>query len=80
MKLKIFIKIFLLILFTSKPSFAQEISSSNSKNYETKTVKKDNEIEIRLIPKNPPVIAPKNPPEKVIFDLDKIPCFCFKIN
>jgi hypothetical protein len=54
MKLKFFIKIFLLILFISKPSVAQEISSSNSKNYEAKTIKKDNEIEIRLIPKNPP--------------------------
>lgn len=54
MKLKIFIKIFLLILFTTKPSFAQEISPTNSKSYEAKTIKKDNEIEIRLIPKNPP--------------------------
>jgi hypothetical protein len=54
MKFKIFIKIFLLIIFIAKPSLAQEISSSNSKNYETKTIKKDNEIEIRLIPKNPP--------------------------
>jgi hypothetical protein len=54
MKFKIFIKIFLLIIFIAKSSLAQEISSSNSKNYETKTIKKDNEIEIRLIPKNPP--------------------------
>ena len=65
MKLNIFFNIFLINLLFIKPSFAQEISSTNSKNYETKTVKKDNEIEIRLIPKNPPVIAPKNPPEKV---------------
>ena len=65
MKLNIFFNIFLINLLLIKPSFAQEISSTNSKNYETKTVKKDNEIEIRLIPKNPPVIAPKNPPEKV---------------
>jgi len=54
MKFKIFIKIFLLIIFIAKPSLAQEISSSNSKSYEAKTIKKDNEIEIRLIPKNPP--------------------------
>jgi hypothetical protein len=54
MKLKIFIKIFCLIILITKPSFAQEISSSNSKSYEAKTIKKDNEIEIRLIPKNPP--------------------------
>ena len=44
----------MLIIFIAKPSFAQEISSSNSKSYEAKTIKKDNEIEIRLIPKNPP--------------------------
>ena len=54
MKLNIFFNIFLINLLLIKPSFAQEISSTNSKNYETKTVKKDNEIEIRLIPKNPP--------------------------
>jgi hypothetical protein len=54
MKFKIFIKIFLLISLSIKTALAQEISSSNSKNYETKTIKKDNEIEIRLIPKNPP--------------------------
>ena len=65
MKLNIFFNIFLINLLFIKPSFAQEISTTNSKNYETKTVKKDNEIEIRLIPKNPPVISPKNPPEKV---------------
>jgi len=65
MKFKIFIKIFLLIIFIAKSSLAQEISSSNSKNYEAKTIKKNNEIEIRLIPKNPPVIAPKNPTAKV---------------
>ena len=53
-----------------EPSLAQEISSTNSKTYETKTIKKDNEIEIRLIPKNPPVIAPKNPPTKAENDLD----------
>ena len=44
----------MLIIFIAKPSLAQEISSSNSKSYEAKTIKKDNEIEIRLIPKNPP--------------------------
>ena len=54
MKIKNFIKIFLLILFSIKVSFAQEISSTNSKNYETKTTKNNNQIEIRLIPKNPP--------------------------
>jgi hypothetical protein len=54
MKFKFFIKIFLLIFLITKPSFAEEISSSNSKSYEAKTIKKDNEIEIRLIPKNPP--------------------------
>lgn len=54
MKLQIFFNIFLIILLTIKIAWAQEISSSNSKNYETKTIKKDNEIEIRLIPKNPP--------------------------
>jgi hypothetical protein len=54
MKIKNFIKIFLLILFSIKESFAQEISSTNSKNYETKTTKNNNQIEIRLIPKNPP--------------------------
>jgi hypothetical protein len=65
MKSNIFLYIFLINLLFIRTSFAQEISSTNSKNYETKTVKKDNEIEIRLIPKNPPVIAPKNPPAKV---------------
>ncbi len=70
MKLNIFFNIFLINLLLIKPSFAQEISSSNSKTYETKTIKKDNEIEIRLIPKNPPVIIPKNPPVKVEKDLD----------
>ncbi len=54
MKFKIFIKIFLLIIFITKSSLAQEISSTNSKSYEAKTIRKDNEIEIRLIPKNPP--------------------------
>jgi len=48
------LKIFLLILFSIKVSFAEEISSTNSKNYETKTTKNNNQIEIRLIPKNPP--------------------------
>ena len=61
MKLKIFIKIFLLIIFIAKPSLAQEISSTNSKSYEAKTIKKDNEIEIRLIPKNPPPKIEKTP-------------------
>ena len=70
MKLNIFFNIFLINLLLIKPSFAQEISSSNSKNYETKTVKKNNEIEIRLIPKNPPVIIPKSPPLKAEKDLD----------
>ena len=70
MKLNIFFNIFLINLLLIKPSFAQEISSTNSKNYETKTIKKNNEIEIRLIPKNPPVIAPKNPPAKAENDLD----------
>jgi hypothetical protein len=65
MRLSIFFNIFLINLLLIKPSLAQEISSSNSKNYEAKTIKKNNEIEIRLIPKNPPAIAPKNPPAKV---------------
>jgi hypothetical protein len=65
MRLSIFFNIFLINLLLIEPSLAQEISSSNSKNYETKTIKKNNEIEIRLIPKNPPAIAPKNPPAKV---------------
>jgi hypothetical protein len=65
MRLSIFFNIFLINLLLIKPSLAQEISSSNSKTYETKTIKKNNEIEIRLIPKNPPVIAPKNPPVEV---------------
>jgi len=60
MKLNIFFNIFLINLLLIKPSFAQEISSSNSKTYETKTIKKDNEIEIRLIPKNPPVKVEKD--------------------
>jgi hypothetical protein len=66
MKFKIFIKIFLLIIFIVIPSFAQEISSSNSKNYEAKTIKKNNEIEIRLIPKNPPPKIEKNVKENKI--------------
>jgi len=70
MKLNIFFNIFLINLLLIKSSFAQEISSTNSKTYEAKTIKKDNEIEIRLIPKNPPVIIPKNPPVKVEKDLD----------
>ena len=70
MKLNIFFNIFLINLLLIKPSFAQEISPTNSKTYETKTIKRDNEIEIRLIPKNPPVIIPKNPPVKIEKDLD----------
>ena len=69
MKLNIFFNIFLINLLFIKPSFAQEIPSTNSKTYEAKTIKKDNEIEIRLIPKNPPVKVPKNPPVKVEKDL-----------
>ena len=53
----------MLIIFIAKPSLAQEISSSNSKSYEAKTIKKDNEIEIRLIPKNPPPKIEKTPTE-----------------
>ena len=71
MKFKIFIKIFLLIIFIAKPSLAQEISSSNSKNYETKTIKKDNEIEIRLIPKNPPPKIEKIAKENKIAVVDE---------
>ena len=44
----------MLIIFITKSSLSQEISSTNSKSYEAKTIRKDNEIEIRLIPKNPP--------------------------
>lgn len=61
MKLPIFFNIFLLISLSIKTAWAQEISSSNSKNYEAQTVKKDNEIEIRLIPKNPPPKVEKIP-------------------
>lgn len=61
MKLPIFFNIFLLISLSIKTAWAQEISSSNSKNYEAQTVKKDNEIEIRLIPKNPPPKVEKTP-------------------
>jgi hypothetical protein len=50
---------------------AQEISSSNSKNYETKTIKKDNEIEIRLIPKNPPPKVEKIAKENKIAVVDE---------
>ncbi len=60
MKLNIFFNIFLINLLFIKPSFAQEIPSINSKTYEAKTIKKDNEIEIRLIPKNPPVKVEKD--------------------
>ena len=60
MKLNIFFNIFLINLLFIKPSFAQEIPSTNSKTYEAKTIKKDNEIEIRLIPKNPPVKVEKD--------------------
>ena len=61
MKLPIFFNIFLLISLSIKNTWAQEISSPNSKNYEAQTVKKDNEIEIRLIPKNPPPKVEKTP-------------------
>lgn len=61
MKLPIFFNIFLLISLSIKTAWAQEISSSNSKSYEAKTIKKDNEIEIRLIPKNPPPKVEKTP-------------------
>ena len=61
----------MLILFISKPSIAQEISSSNSKNYEAKTIKKDNEIEIRLIPKNPPAKIEKTPTVNQNSNLDE---------
>ena len=60
MKLNIFFNIFLINLLFIKPSFAQEIPSTNSKTYEAKTIKKDNEIEIRLIPKNHPVKVEKD--------------------
>jgi len=60
MKLNIFFNIFLINLLLIKSPFAQEISSTNSKTYEAKTIKKDNEIEIRLIPKNPPVKVEKD--------------------
>lgn len=61
MKLPIFFNIFLLISLSIKTAWALEISSSNSKSYEAKTIKKDNEIEIRLIPKNPPPKVEKTP-------------------
>lgn len=61
----------MLIIFIAKPSLAQEISSSNSKNYETKTIKKDNEIEIRLIPKNPPPKVEKIAKENKIAVVDE---------
>ena len=61
MKLPIFFNIFLLISLSIKTAWAQEISSTNSKSYEAKTIKKDNEIEIRLIPKNPPPKIEKTP-------------------
>jgi hypothetical protein len=61
MKLTIFFNIFLLISLSIKTAWAQEISSTNSKSYEAKTIKKDNEIEIRLIPKNPPPKIEKTP-------------------
>lgn len=61
MKLPIFFNIFLLISLSIKTAWAQEISSTNSKSYEAKTIKKDNEIEIRLIPKNPPPKVEKTP-------------------
>ena len=61
MKLPIFFNIFLLISLSIKTAWAQEISSTNSKSYEAKTIKKDNEIEIRLIPKNPPPKVEKIP-------------------
>ena len=54
LKLKFILHILIIFLSSLKICFAQEISSSSSKNYETKTIKKNNEIEIRLIPKNPP--------------------------
>ncbi len=44
----------------TKLSFAEEISATSSKNYEAQTIKKDNEIEIRLVPKNPPPKVEKN--------------------
>ena len=53
-KLKFIFTILITFLLPLKMSLAQDFPSSNSKNYETKTIKKNNEIEIRLIPKNPP--------------------------
>ena len=74
MKPKNFIKIFLLILLSTKPTFAQETPSTNSKNYETETIKKDNQIEIRLKPKNPPSPSKNsaNPSDKNIVDSQSI--------
>ena len=54
LKLRFILHILIIFLSSLKICFAQEVSSSNSKNYETKTIKKNNEIEIRLIPKKPP--------------------------
>ena len=62
----------MLISLSIKTAWTQEISSSNSKNYETKTIKKDNEIEIRLIPKNPPPKVEKTPTEIPKSNLEKI--------
>ena len=61
----------MLISLSIKTAWTQEISSSNSKNYETKTIKKDNEIEIRLIPKNPPPKVEKIAKENKIAVVDE---------
>ncbi len=53
-------------------SSAQDYSSSNSKNYETKTIKKNNEIEIRLIPKNPPAKIENKQEPKNSIQLDEV--------
>ena len=67
LKLKFILHILIIFLSSLKICFAQEISSSNSKSYETKTIKKNNEIEIRLIPKNlPPKIEKKLEPKQSI--------------
>lgn len=70
LKLNFILHILIIFLSSLKICFAQEISSSNSKNYETKTTKKNNEIEIRLIPKkSPPKIEKKlEPKEQIISD------------
>ncbi|NCA28289.1 MAG: hypothetical protein EBS92_03315 [Proteobacteria bacterium] len=66
---KLFVNILVLLTFFNLKSYAQnptnQISASSSKNYETQAIKNNNQIEIRLIPKNTPPQKVDKPQEAI---------------